>query len=90
MTAAGKEIRIIKEELFAACLEQGLFEAADAPGIWNADLIDSGAIDSMGLLTLEGILEEDFGVAIPHEMLVAELRTLNKLAEYVRAQGAGA
>jgi acyl carrier protein len=89
MTAA-KGIGIIKEKLLAACLEQGLFEAADVPGIWNADLIDSGAINSMGLLALEGILEENFGVAIPHEMLVAELRTLNKLAEHVHAQGAGA
>lgn len=87
---AAMGIEAVKQRLLAACLEEGLFENEAVPAIWKKDLIDAGAIDSMGLLALEGILETEFGASVPHEIMVAELRTLEKLALYLHAKAAGA
>lgn len=80
---SGLDLVEIRRVLLDSCVEMGLFEAADAPAIWSKDLIDTGAIDSMGLVTLAGILDEKFEIEVPHEIMVAEIRTLSKLAEHV-------
>lgn len=80
---SGLDLVQIRRVLLDSCVEMGLFEASAAPAIWTKDLIDTGAIDSMGLVTLAGILEENFEIEVPHEIMVAEIRTLGKLAEHV-------
>jgi acyl carrier protein len=55
----------------------------------EASLIDSGIIDSTGLLELVGFLEHDLGIAVADEEIVPEnFDTLARLVAYVnRKQG---
>jgi acyl carrier protein len=73
---------VVREHLLATCQASGLF-AAEVPVDCDADLVESGLIDSMGLLTLQSLAEETYGVLIPEAIFVAELRTLTQVAAYL-------
>jgi acyl carrier protein len=64
------------------------FPAADAVGLTaDTGLLESGAIDSLGLLTVVGMLETDFGIMVQDEDVVAEnFGTADRLARYVSAK----
>lgn len=50
----------------------------------DADLIDSGILDSLALVELLFALEREFGVAIPLEELdIDTFRTVSSIAEFV-------
>jgi acyl carrier protein len=72
----------LREDLLARCRAQGLF-ADGAPIDCDADLLESGMIDSMGLMALQAVAEETYGVYIPQAVFIAELRTLAKVAAYL-------
>jgi acyl carrier protein len=47
-------------------------------------LIESGIVDSTGVLEVVAFLEETFSIAIPdHDMLPANLDTIGRMASYV-------
>ena len=48
--------------------------------------MESGQIDSMGLVHLQALIEDAFGVRIPAEVFVAELHTFSKIASYVESE----
>lgn len=67
------------------CMHCGLF----AKGVRvdpEADLIESGQVDSMGLTALQSIIEEVYGVVIPEAVYVAELRSLSRIAAYLAGE----
>lgn len=52
---------------------------------WNLDLINSGYMDSMGIVELLTELEDEFGIEISlDEFVLSELNTVNKIIEYVK------
>ncbi len=65
--------------------------AREAERLAGLDLVDSGVVDSMGLVSLQAAVEGEFGVRIPEAVFVAELRTLDAvaahLADRARADG---
>jgi len=68
--------------LLQHCLEDGVF-ARGAQVNPGDDLIESGLVDSMGLVMLASLIEETYQVVIPEAVFVAELRTLARVAAYV-------
>ena len=70
-------------ELTELCKQEGILELDIMPGFESADLVDSGIIDSMGLLSLQTMIEEHYGVLIPQELFIMELRSLTSIAVYL-------
>lgn len=70
-------------ELTKLCKQEGILEPDNVPGFENEDLVDSGVIDSMGLLSLQSMIEEHYDVLIPQELFIMELRSLTSIAAYL-------
>lgn len=47
------------------------------------NLLNSGLIDSMGLIYLQDVIQQEFGVDIPIEILITELRDIEHIAGYL-------
>jgi acyl carrier protein len=45
--------------------------------------MDAGAIDSMAVITLNCLVEENFSLQIPPEVMAIELRTIRDLIQYI-------
>ncbi|MEJ5225712.1 MAG: acyl carrier protein [Anaerolineales bacterium] len=59
----------------------------DAPIGDDDPLIESGIIDSMGVMNLLGFLEEKFSIQIPGEELIPEnFSTINAIAALIERQ----
>jgi len=71
--------------LLECCIEQGVFESETAidPSV---DLVESGLVDSMGLMMLASLIEEAYDLVIPEALFVAELRTLARIAAYLELE----
>lgn len=67
------------------CVNYDIIADEYAPGLLDADLVESGEIDSVGLTILQTAIEEVFNVHITPELLTAELRSLRKIAGYIAA-----
>jgi acyl carrier protein len=67
------------------CAESGVFvaEAAVDSGV---DLLESGLVDSMGIVMLAALIEDTYNVIIPEAVFVAELRTLSRVAAYLERE----
>ena len=67
------------------CVESGVFvaEAAVDAGV---DLLESGLVDSMGIVMLAALIEDTYNVIIPEAVFVAELRTLSRVAAYLERE----
>jgi acyl carrier protein len=74
----------LRQHLLARCHEHGVFLPDERPGP-DEDLIEAGLIDSLGLLTLEHIAEEAYGVVIPPVVFVSQLRTLNQMTTHLES-----
>lgn len=70
-------------ELIALCLQEGILDSNNEMGFEKRDLIDEGLIDSMGLLSLQSLIEDAYGLLIPQELFVMELRTLESIAGHL-------
>lgn len=77
--------------LVGLCLEQGVIEPDAAELSPDADLIESGVVDSMGLYSLRSLIKDRYGVEIPEALFIGELRTLRQIAAFLqlRAQTGG-
>ncbi len=74
----------ILKRLVEICDELGIFEGGAAR--WTAvDLIEDAQVESMSLVQLSAVVEEEFGVAISRDEMVAKIRTLEKVAEWIVA-----
>lgn len=73
----------IKMNFVELCVEHGLFEREAAASVLDKDLFESNIIDSMGILTMQSLIMETYGIEIPEPLFVAELRTINRVMAYV-------
>jgi acyl carrier protein len=71
--------------LLERCVEDGVF-ARDTRVDPTDDLVESGLVDSMGLLMLAAVIEKTYEVTIPEAVFVAELRTLARIAAYLERE----
>src|SRR5262249_45754968 len=72
------------QDLLARCYDSGIVPP-DVPLDIDQDLLESSVIDSMGLVTLQCLVEEAYGVYIPEAVFVAELRSLRRIASHIDA-----
>ena len=72
----------ILERLVKLCDELEILPGGAARWI-REDLIESAQIDSMALVQLSALVEDEFGVAISREELVSKVRTLQQVAEHI-------
>ena len=67
------------------CAESGVF-VREASVDSAADLLESGLVDSMGMVMLAALIEDTYNVIIPEAVFVAELRTLARVAAYLERE----
>jgi len=78
--------QIIVQRLVEICLEDGILpHRTSHPDIANADFSHYGA-DSMSLVFLQALIEEEWGVRVPISHFAARLRNLNSVAIYIAEQ----
>jgi acyl carrier protein len=75
----------LRAQLLAQCHALGLLTSGGEVDC-DADLLECGLIDSMGLLTLQSIADETYGVFIPDTVFIAQLRTINKISTYIERE----
>lgn len=86
---ASESIDTIQQTLLAHVLEH--FPAARSRGLTVGDsLLDSGIIDSMGILELVTFIEEHYAIALSDDDMVADhFASIPSLAALVQARIAG-
>jgi len=73
-----------KEKIKGFIIETFLFDASDATLEDDVSLLDTGIIDSTGVLELVSFIEEEFGIEVKDEELVPEnLDSLAKIAAFI-------
>ena len=75
----------VLDELVALCREHAIFPTDALDSLVDADLLEQGVVDSLSLTLLVSAIEETYSVAIPIEILIGELRSLNSVADYIEA-----
>lgn len=78
-----------REEILHTVLERCIGDGLFVPDVEvdpNADLVGAGQIDSMGIIQLQSLIEELFGVVVPTALFVAELRTITRIVAYLEAE----
>lgn len=79
-----KDLLEKKAKIRSFIIETFLFDAADAEFGDDESLLDSGIIDSTGVLELVSFIEEEFDIEVKDEELIPEnLDSLDKLASYI-------
>lgn len=78
----------IKESLIHLCEDSGIVTAENIHDVFDDDLIESGILDSMGVVCLQEQIETRYNVTISQEQFIAELHTLNKLVTFLSANPA--
>lgn len=73
----------VEQQLLKLCEEYDIFEDVYAPDLLDIDLVESGILDSRGLMTMQIVIEDKFKLEIPFEMFVAELRNIRRVAAYI-------
>jgi acyl carrier protein len=73
-----------KEKIKSFIIETFLFDASDASLEDDVSLLDSGIIDSTGVLELVSFIEEEFGIEVKDEELVPDnLDSLANIAAFI-------
>ncbi len=72
----------VLQSLITLCKENEIIPA-DTTINEDDDLFEYGVIDSMGLTILTLIIEENYGLQISPELLIAELRSPRAIADYI-------
>lgn len=76
-------LKQIKASLIDLCHDSGIFTTENIEDVFHDDLIETGLIDSMGVVCLQDQIETRYKVAISTEQFVAELHSLDKLVNYL-------
>ncbi|MDY6933681.1 MAG: acyl carrier protein [Spirochaetota bacterium] len=78
----------IQDELFGFIKENFIAGRSDAEIVPDESLIDSGIMDSTGILELVMFLEERFSIEIDDEELIPEnLDSINNLISFLKGKG---
>ena len=75
----------IKHSLFNVCHESGIFTDNNIEEVYHCDLIESGIVDSMGVVCLQSQIETHYNISISLEQFIAELNSLDKLVDFLAA-----
>jgi len=78
-----ERIKSLKSSLLKICHDSGIFAADNIEEVYYDDLIETGIIDSMGVVCLQDQIETHFRINISIDQFVAELHTLEKLVNYL-------
>ena len=73
----------IKEKIIEICEELDILNITNFEEYLDVDLYEGGFVDSMSLTYFSAIVENQFGIEIPIEMFIAELRTINSIIKYI-------
>lgn len=79
------ETRMIATRLAGLMVECGIVEHELGLRDFDAPLATLPGVDSMSAVHVLGLIEEEFGVYIPSEMLAFELQTLAAIAAHIAA-----
>lgn len=77
------ELKQWSELLLRLCEQHGVVDPDIGTLGRRDDILNSGLIDSMGLTYMQAMIEEEFGVELTTEMLITELRDIDRIAAYV-------
>ncbi|MHC4251294.1 MAG: acyl carrier protein [Planctomycetota bacterium] len=78
----------MRDTLRSFVLDNFMFGAAPEELDEDASFLDSGIIDSTGVMELVGFLEDRFGVAVEDAELTPEnLDSINRLCAYLKGKG---
>jgi len=72
-----------REALIGICHESGIFQSDCIEEVYYDNLIETGIVDSMGVVCLLDQIETHYRVDISIDQVVAELHTLDRLATYL-------
>jgi acyl carrier protein len=74
----------IMDKVKSFILENFLFETSDASLNSSESLVDSGVIDSTGVLELVSFLEEEFGIEVKDDELIPDyFDSLDRITAYI-------
>jgi hypothetical protein len=72
----------VLDRLIRLCDELEIFPGGAAR--WaDVDLIETAQVESMALVQLSAVIEEEFAVAISREEMVSKVRTLEQVAQFI-------
>ncbi len=87
-TASGVSSLSVQDELFKFIRENFIAGRSDAEPGFEESLIDSGIIDSTGVLELVTFIEERFGISVEDDELVPEnLDSVKNLVAFLGRKG---
>lgn len=86
--ATENRISKVKYSLFKLCHNSGIFNLDNIEDVYHENLIESGIIDSLGVVCLQDQIETHYNVAIHVDQFVAELHTLENLVHFLAADPA--
>lgn len=75
----------IAGRLIEICIEDGILENSNHPDLLNANFSTCG-VDSMSLMFLQALIEEEWGVHVPATYFASRLRNLNSVSMYIDEQ----
>lgn len=79
-----KELLEKKQKIKDFIVAEYLFDDPDADFDDDESLLDSGIIDSTGVIELISFIEEEFDIEVKDEEMIPDnLDSLNKLASYI-------
>ncbi|AOE49301.1 phosphopantetheine-binding protein [Kangiella sediminilitoris] len=73
-------------KLIVLCQEYEIIPKDNIEQQLDADLLEAGIIDSMGVVLFQELLSEKFDIDVPTEKFIIELRTLRAISDYVQLQ----
>lgn len=73
----------VKSTLAGLCHESGILMVEDVEKVFHHDLIETGIVDSLGIVCLQDQIAAHYDVEISQEEFVAELHTLEKIARFL-------
>lgn len=71
--------------LLEQCINNGIFAEDCTVEMLDVDLLESGVMDSMSLMMLTELIEQEYKLEIDPSIFVAELRTVNQLSSYIES-----
>jgi len=74
---------LFRKNFVDLCVEHGLLDGGQVETMLNDDLIESGMLDSMGIVTVQTMIQETYGIDIPTPLFIAELRSINNVIAYL-------
>lgn len=76
-------INELSTALISLCQEHGVFSCTDSAVSEQDDILESGLIDSMGVVYMQAVIQEQFNIELATELLVTELRSIKSIAHYM-------